>query len=101
LRNNKTRKESRTNHCCDISQRLDSKFRFGCPKFIFTQPGPTADFIRFQIDDDRAFDLALVENIQRQSLNAMEEAKAFRVLSERGMTQAAVGKLIANPALQV
>jgi ParB-like chromosome segregation protein Spo0J len=57
--------------------------------------------IRFQIDDDRAFDLALVENIQRQSLNAMEEAKAFRVLSKRGMTQVAVCKLIANPALQV
>jgi len=38
--------------------------------------------------DREAFELALVENIQRDDLNAIEEAEAFEVLStEHGLTQ--------------
>ncbi|MBR6258816.1 MAG: ParB/RepB/Spo0J family partition protein, partial [Oscillospiraceae bacterium] len=55
-------------------------------------------------DDQKASVLALVENLQREDLNPIEEAKGYRVLmSEHGMTQeqaaAAVGKsrpVIAN-----
>ncbi|MBI3449045.1 MAG: ParB/RepB/Spo0J family partition protein [Acidobacteria bacterium] len=36
-----------------------------------------------EIADDRALELALVENLQRRDLDPLEEAKAFRVLSER------------------
>jgi ParB family chromosome partitioning protein len=35
------------------------------------------------VADDRALELALVENLQRRDLDAVEEAKAFRLLSER------------------
>jgi len=36
-----------------------------------------------EIADDRALELALVENLQRRDLDPLEEAKAFRLLSER------------------
>jgi ParB family chromosome partitioning protein len=35
------------------------------------------------VADDRALELALVENLQRRDLDAVEEAKAFKLLSER------------------
>jgi ParB family chromosome partitioning protein len=49
------------------------------------------------LDDDRALEIALVENVQREDLNAMEEAQAYRTLIDRfGRTQdqtaTAVGK---------
>ena len=57
-----------------------------------------------EADDQKASILALVENLQREDLNPIEEAKGYRTLmSEYGMTQeqaaAAVGKsrpVIAN-----
>ncbi len=41
-----------------------------------------------EADDKRAMELALVENLQREDLNAIEEAKGYRTLIEDyGMTQ--------------
>jgi ParB family chromosome partitioning protein len=50
-----------------------------------------------EADDRRAMELALVENLQREDLNPIEEAKGYRTLMEEyGLTQedaaAAVGK---------
>jgi ParB family chromosome partitioning protein len=49
------------------------------------------------LDDDKAFEIAIVENVQREDLNAMEEAQAYATLMRRmAYTQdkaaAAVGK---------
>ena len=49
------------------------------------------------LDDERALEISIVENVQREDLNAMEEAQAYRALMQRfGHTQdqaaAAVGK---------
>jgi ParB family chromosome partitioning protein len=49
------------------------------------------------LDDDRALEIAIVENVQREDLNPMEEARAYRALMDRfGYTQdkaaGAVGK---------
>jgi ParB family chromosome partitioning protein len=35
------------------------------------------------LDDDKAFEIAIVENVQREDLNAMEEAQAYRSLMTR------------------
>src|SRR4051794_21391907 len=44
-------------------------------------------FIR-EVSDEKLLELALVENIQRQELNAIEEANAYRKLIENiGLTQ--------------
>ncbi|WCT73272.1 ParB/RepB/Spo0J family partition protein [Sphingomonas naphthae] len=47
------------------------------------------------LDETATFELALIENIQRQDLNAIEEADAYRrLISEFGHTQEALGKLV-------
>ncbi len=41
-----------------------------------------------KVDGGRSLELALIENIQRQQLNPIDEARAFsRLISERGLTQ--------------
>lgn len=41
-----------------------------------------------ELDDDKVFLLALIENLQRSDLNAMEEARGYRTLMEQnGLTQ--------------
>jgi ParB family chromosome partitioning protein len=35
------------------------------------------------LDDDKAFEIAIVENVQREDLNAMEEAQAYQTLMRR------------------
>ena len=47
------------------------------------------------LDDRTAFEFALVENIQRSDLNAMEEARGYaRLMADFGHTQAALAAII-------
>lgn len=47
------------------------------------------------VDDDKLLELALIENIQRQELNAVEEAKAYKKLIETvGLTQEMVAERV-------
>jgi len=53
-------------------------------------------------DDRRAMELALVENLQREDLNPIEEARGFKVLMEEcGMTQEEAAKSVgkSRPAI--
>lgn len=46
-------------------------------------------------DDAETLEVAIIENIQRQDLNAIEEADAYqRLIQEYGHTQEALGKLV-------
>ena len=46
-------------------------------------------------DDVETLEVAIIENIQRQDLNAIEEAEAYkRLIAEFGHTQEALGKLV-------
>jgi ParB family chromosome partitioning protein len=48
-----------------------------------------------EIDEAATAELALIENIQREDLNAIEEAEGYRQLIDRyGHTQDAVGKIV-------
>ena len=48
-----------------------------------------------ELDDAETMEIALVENIQREDLNAIEEAEAYqRLIGEFGHTQEALGKLV-------
>ena len=51
--------------------------------------------VRAQTDEGTAAELALIENIQREDLNAIEEAEGYRQLIQRhGHNQDDVGKLV-------
>jgi ParB family chromosome partitioning protein len=48
-----------------------------------------------ELDDAETLEIALIENIQRQDLNAIEEAEAYRKLTAQfGHTQEALAKLV-------
>lgn len=47
-----------------------------------------------QASDEECLEIAIIENIQRQDLNAMEEAEAYRNLMSFGLTQEAVAKKV-------
>ena len=48
-----------------------------------------------ELDDAATLEIALVENIQRQDLNAIEEAEAYRrLIADYGHTQEALGQLV-------
>ena len=58
------------------------------------EPGIRAALVR-ELDDAATYEIALVENIQRQDLNAIEEASAYRRLIEDfGHNQEALAKLV-------
>lgn len=44
------------------------------------------------LTDEQAFDLMITENLQRQDINVMEEARAFRQLYDRGQKQEEIAK---------
>jgi ParB family chromosome partitioning protein len=48
-----------------------------------------------EFDDNVTLEVAIIENIQRQDLNAIEEAEAYqRLINEFGHTQDALGKIV-------
>lgn len=50
-----------------------------------------------EADDDKALELALIENIQRSDLNPIEEAYGYKRLMERnGMTQSDVAQVVSK-----
>ncbi len=48
-----------------------------------------------ELSDDRAYEIAIIENVQREDLNAMEEARAYETLMSRmGYTQEQAAKAV-------
>jgi ParB family chromosome partitioning protein len=47
-----------------------------------------------ELDDRQTLEVAIIENLQREDLNPLEEARAFKELSEFGMTQEAIAKAV-------
>ena len=55
----------------------------------------TVPCLLVEVSDEESFVLALIENLQRENLNAMEEAKAFQSLLEQfELTQEEVAKRV-------
>lgn len=55
-----------------------------------------------EMDEEQAMEIALIENLQREDLNAIEEATGYKQLMERyGMTQEQVAKRVgkSRPAI--
>lgn len=52
-------------------------------------------FVR-EMDDKEAFHLAVIENIQREELTPIEEAKAFQKYAEMGYTHAEIAKKVSK-----
>lgn len=50
-----------------------------------------------EFDDTQTLEIALIENVQRQDLNAIEEAEGYRrLIAEYGHTQEALGQLVSK-----
>lgn len=48
-----------------------------------------------ELDDESTAEIALIENVQREDLNALEEAAAYRALAEKfGHDQATIGEMV-------
>lgn len=45
-------------------------------------------------DDNTSAELAIVENVQRKNLNAMEEAQSYKKLADKGLTQEEIARKI-------
>jgi len=55
-----------------------------------------------QVNDEESLELSLIENIQRQDLNPIEEAKAFQYLIDKfGLTQEQIAQIIGKSRVTV
>ncbi len=55
-----------------------------------------------EIDDAKSLELALIENIQRSNLNAIEEARTYRqIIDQTGMTQEDLAKRLAKSRVSI
>jgi ParB-like nuclease domain len=52
--------------------------------------------VREGLSDEAAFRLSLIENVQRENLTPMEEARSYKRLSRAGHTQADIGKMVSK-----
>ncbi|MEE8575304.1 MAG: ParB/RepB/Spo0J family partition protein [Thermodesulfobacteriota bacterium] len=50
--------------------------------------------VQIDVTDEESLELAIIENIQREDLNAIEEAEAYKTLSDFGLTQDEVAKKV-------
>ncbi|MEE9543193.1 MAG: ParB/RepB/Spo0J family partition protein [Thermodesulfobacteriota bacterium] len=50
--------------------------------------------VALDVTDEESLELAIIENIQREDLNAIEEAKAFQTLTGFGLSQEEVAKKV-------
>jgi len=58
--------------------------------------------IELQVNDESALEIALIENLQRQDLNAFEEAEGYRTLIEKyGYSQEQVGSAVGRSRVTV
>jgi len=58
--------------------------------------------IEIQVGDEGALEIALIENLQREDLNAFEEAEGFRTLIEKyGYSQEKVGEAVGRSRVTV
>jgi len=70
----------------------ERRFRAACQLKLDRVPVVIRD-----VDDKEALVLSIVENIQREELNAMEEAKAFqRLINEFSLTQDAIAQAVSK-----
>ena len=53
------------------------------------------------VSDEESLELAIVENIQRENLNAIDEAKAYHTLMGFGLSQVDVAKKVGKPRATV
>jgi ParB family chromosome partitioning protein len=60
-----------------------------------TQAGlSTVPVVSRQLDDQETLEIAIIENLQRENLNALEEAQAFKQLMDFGMNQEEVANSV-------
>jgi ParB family chromosome partitioning protein len=57
--------------------------------------------VLLDVSDEESLELAIVENIQREDLNAMDEAKAYHTLMNFGLSQDDVSKKVGKPRATV
>ena len=67
----------------------ERRWRASMQAGLETIPAVVAD-----VDPQDRLELAIVENVQRQDLNPIELASAFRALAERGATQDEIGRRV-------
>src|SRR5699024_10647687 len=77
----------------DTFEIVQGERRYRAAKLVGLKEIPA--FVR-EMDDKEAFHLAVIENIQREELTPIEEAKAFQEYVEMGYTHAEIAKKVSK-----
>ncbi len=89
----------------DNYQIIAGERRYRAAELVAADAGAAADYYKvpcmiWQVDDAEAFDLAIIENLQREDLTPFEAATAFKTyLDQFGNTPEAVSELAARTGL--